>query len=165
MQSPTSLTPANRTDLCAFCGLANQLSASTATLADLMALLRPLLSTKNEFVLSPDLDKAFVSAKQALTSAPTVSFFDPDKPTRLCTDASRQGLGFVLQQKNGDNWALVQAGSRFLSDAESRYTIIELELLAVSWAITKRKLFLAGLPHFTVVTDHHPSYRYSTITD
>ena len=149
-------TPANRTDLRAFCGLANQLSASTATLADLMAPLQPLLSTKNEFVWSPNLEKAFVSAKQALTSAPTVFFFDLDKPTRLCTDASRQGLGFVLQQKNGDNWALVQAGSRFLSDAESRYAIIELELLAVSWAITKCKLFLASLPHFTVVTDHHP---------
>ena len=65
-------------------------------------------------------------------------------------------VGFVLQQQNGDNWALIQAGSRFLSDAESRYAVIELELLAVSWAIAKCKLFLAGLPYFTVVTDHHP---------
>ena len=24
------------------------------------------------------------------------------------------------------------------------------------WAITKCKIFLAGLPHFTVLTDHHP---------
>lgn len=149
-------TPANRTDLRAFLGLANQLSSSTATLANLLAHLRPLLSTKNEFKRSPDLDQAFNTTKQALTSAPTVSFFDPDKPTRLCTDASRQGLGFVLQQKKGDNWALIQAGSRFLSDAESRYAIIELELLAMSWAISKCKLFLAGLPHFTIVTDHHP---------
>ena len=143
-------TPTNRTDLRAFCGLANQLSASTAALANLLAPLRPLLSTKNEFMWSPDIEKAFCTAKQALTSAPTVSYFDLNKPTRLCTDASRQGLGFVLQQQNGGNWALIQAGSRFLSDAESR------ELLAVSWVITKCKLFLAGLPHFTVVTDHHP---------
>ena len=115
--------------------------------------------------MSPDLDKAFVSAKQALTSAPTVSFFDPDKPTRLCTDASRQGLRFVLQQKNRDNWALVQAGSRFLSDAESRYAIIELELLAVSWAITKCKLLLVGPPTSLSLPITTPSYRYSTITD
>ena len=98
----------------------------------------------------------FSAAKQALSSAPILSYFDLNKPTRLCTDASRQGLRFVLQQKNGDAWTLVQAGSRFLSDAESRYAIIELELLAVSRAITKCKLFLAGLPHFTDVTDHHP---------
>ena len=65
-----------------------------------------------------------------------------------------RGLCFVLQQKSNDTWVLIQAGSRFLSDPESRYAIIELELLAVSWA--KWNLFLAGLPHFTVVTDHHP---------
>jgi len=105
----------------------------------------------------------------SLASAPTLQFFDPQKPTRLCTDASRQGLGFILQQKQDDNWVLVQAGSRFLSDAESRYAIIELELLGVTWAITKCKIFLAGLPHFTVVTDHHPlvpilnSYRLDEI--
>ena len=51
---------------------------------------------------------------------------------------------------------LIQAGSRFLTDAESRYAIIELELLAISWAIIKCKMFLADLPHFRVITDHHP---------
>lgn len=149
-------TPANHTDLRSFVGLANQLSASTTALAGLLVPLRPLLSTKKDFVWSPELDVAYTKAKQSLTSAPTLSYFDPSKPTRLCTDASCQGLGFILQQNTDDNWALIQAGSRFLSDAESRYAIIELELLAVSWAILKCKLFLAGLPHFTVITDHHP---------
>ena len=149
-------TPSNRTDLRSFFGLANQLSASTSALAGLLAPLRPLLSTKNEFIWSKELDQAFVNAKQSLTSAPTLAFFDPSKATRLCTDASRQGLGFVLQQKHEDNWVLIQAGSRFLSDAETRYAVIELELLAVTWAIIKCKMFLAGLPHFTIITDHHP---------
>ena len=36
------------------------------------------------------------------------------------------------------------------------YAIIELEMLAVSWAIIKCRVFLAGLPHFTVRTDHRP---------
>ena len=57
--------------------------------------------------------------------------------------------------QSGDDCVLVQAGSR-LSGAESRYAIIELELLAVTWAIYKCHIFLAGLPHFTVVTDHRP---------
>ena len=56
----------------------------------------------------------------------------------------------------GKTWSLIQAGSRFLSDAEIHYAIIELELLTVSWAMNKCNLFLAGLPHFTIVTDHHP---------
>ena len=99
---------------------------------------------------------AFTNVKKMLTSAPVLLYFDLCNETRLCTDASHQGLGFILQQKTGSTWSLVQAGSRFLSDPESRYAIIELELLAVAWAITKCNIFLAGLPHFTVVTDHHP---------
>ena len=80
-----------------------------------------------------------------------------DKPTRLCTDASRHGLGFVLQQQNPDGkWCLTQAGSQFLSDAEGRYAIIELELLAICWAIVKCHTFLAGLQHFQVIMDHNP---------
>ena len=111
---------------------------------------------RNEFTWSEEFEQAFYSVKQSLTSAPTLYYFDYTKPTRLCTDASRQGLGFILQQNTGDSWSLIQAGSRFLSDAESRYAIIELELLAVAWAISKCHIFLAGLPHFSVLTDHHP---------
>ena len=113
-------TPTNHTDLRSFVSLVNQLLAITATLAGLLTLLHPLLSTKNEFTWSSELDQAFTKAKESLTSAPTLSYFDPSKPTRLCTDTSRQGLGFVLQQKLGDNWVLIQAGSRFISDTESQ---------------------------------------------
>ena len=146
-------TPTNRTD---FFGLVNQLSSSTPTVMSLLSPLRSLLSTKNEFLWSATHTEAFHLAKQALSSAPTLSFFDSTKPTRLCTDASRRGLGFILQQKTDDQWYLVQAGSRFLSNSESRYAIIELEMLALAWAIVKSRLFLAGLPHFLVVTDYHP---------
>ena len=55
---------------------------------------------------------------------------------RLCTNASCQGLRFILQQQDTFgtcNWALIQAGTRFLTDAECHYAIIELEILAVAW--------------------------------
>ena len=150
-------TPANRTDLRSFFGLVNQLSASTNTISTLLTPLRPLLSTKNDFQWSDTHDQAFHTVKASLTVAPMLSFFNMNKPTRLCTDASRQGLGFVLQQRDtSGTWTLVQAGSRFLTDAESRYAIIELEMLAVAWATLKCHLFLAGLQHFQVVTDHNP---------
>ena len=150
-------TPTSRMDLRSFFGLANQLSASTNTVSSLLAPLRSLLSTKNDFLWSPTHDQAFKAAKEHLTIAPILSFFDIDKPTRLSTDASHHGLGFILQQQNLDGkWTLTQAGSRFLSDAECRYAIIELEMLAVCWAILKCHTFLAGLQHFQVITDHNP---------
>ena len=64
-------TPANRTDLRGFFGLANQLSASTADLTNILLPLRPLLSTKNEFAWTSVHDTAFSAAKQALSTAPT----------------------------------------------------------------------------------------------
>ena len=61
--------------------------------------------------------------KQALTTAPTLAYFDPTKETQLQTDASTLGIGFLLMQKShqGDSdWELVQAGSRFLSDGRKQ---------------------------------------------
>ena len=110
-------TPTNRIDLRSFFGLVNQLSACTNSTATSLAPLRPLLSTKNDFLWSPVHDKAFAAAKDTLTVAPIVSFFDLVKLTRLCIDASRNGLGFILQQKSVDGqWSLIQAGSRFLTE-------------------------------------------------
>lgn len=99
---------------------------------------------------------AFESVKRALTSPPVLAFFDPKLPTVLQTDASRlNGLGFALMQKHGDCWRLVQCGSRFLTDTESRYSVIELEMLALVWSVRKCRTYLAGLK-FDVVVDHRP---------
>ena len=75
--------------------------------------------------------QALHTIKETITTAPVLSYFDTRKPTRLSTDASRHGLGFVLQQNTAGTWNLIQAGSQFLTDTESRYAIIKLEMLAV----------------------------------
>ena len=104
-----------------------------------------------------DHDKALIIVKDTLTTVLVLSFHDASKPTRLCTDASRQGLGFILQQlSNGTTWNLIRASSHFLTDAESQYATIKLEMLTVCWAVMKYNLFLAGLQHFSVITDHNP---------
>ena len=72
-------------------------------------------------------------------------------------DASRLvGLGYALLQQHGGIWKFIQCGSRFLSDVETRYVVIELELVAVVWAFKKCKMYLLGLPHFQLVVDHEP---------
>ena len=150
-------TPTNRTDLLSFFGLVNHLSSSTDTVAQLLLLLHPLLNIKHEFVRLAEHDQAFARVKEHLIDIPTLSYFNTTKPIQLCTDASRQGVEFVLQQQSDTGqWTLVQAGSRFLSLAESRYAVIELELLVVTWSVIKCKMFLSGLQHFQVVTDHSP---------
>ena len=86
-----------------------------------------------------------------------MAFFDQGAPTALHTDASRtRGLGFVLRQRQEGAWKMIQCGSRFLTDTESRYSVIELECLAVMWACHKCHVYLAGLPHFDLVVDQRP---------
>ena len=85
-----------------------------------------------------------------------MAFYDTTKPTGLLTDASRTGIGVILQQQYGDKWLTIQANSRHLTDAEGRYAVIEFEMLAIARATEKCRMFLAGLPTFLVVTDHNP---------
>ena len=150
--------PTNITELRSFFGLVNQLSLFTDQLAELLQPLRPLLSAQNEYVWDAAHSQAFMTAKCALASPPTLAFYDPCRPTSLRTDASRlHGLGFILMQKQeDDSWHIVQCGSRFLTETESRYAAVELELLGIVWAVLKCRLFLSGLPLFSIFTDHKP---------
>ncbi|XP_045105474.1 uncharacterized protein LOC123500985 [Portunus trituberculatus] len=151
-------TPANLTDLRSFMGLVNQLSEFTPDIAAAAQLLRPLLSPKRTFTWTADHDEAFNHVKTVLLQPPVLAHFDPALPVVLQTDASRlHGIGYALLQDHGQGCTrLVQCGSRFLTDAETRYATIELELLAVVWAMSKCRLHLIGLQHFTLMTDHRP---------
>ena len=150
--------PTNITDLRSFMGLTNQLSEFSPDIAAAADPLRPLLSPKRSFTWTADHDTAFNSVKKALSQPPVLAHFDPSRPTVLQTDASRlNGLGYALLQDYGQGkFRLVQCGSRFLSDAETRYATIELECLASVWAMNKCRYYLLGLPHFDLVTDHRP---------
>ena len=91
-------TPSSRTDLQSLFGLTNQLSTSTDKTAALLEPLRPLLCTKKEFTWTADHDIALITAKQHLSTSPVLALFNVSRPTCLCTDASRQDLGFILKQ-------------------------------------------------------------------
>ena len=126
-------TPTCLTELRSFMGLINQLGDFTTEVSATADPLRELLKSKNEFGWTKTRTTPFQITKKALVSAPTLAHFDPSKPTALHTDASRRkGLGYALLQQHADKWRLIQCGSRFLTDTESRYAMVELELLAAS---------------------------------
>lgn len=71
--------------------------------------------------------------------------------------SSLYGNGCTLLQDYGHGkQRLVQCGSIFLTGAETRYATIELELLAITWAMAKCWLYLFDLQRFTLMTDHPP---------
>ena len=149
--------PTNITELRSFMGLANQLGGFSSQLSKAAEPFRDLMKPKNAFLWTPAHNAAFEETKEVLCSPPVLAPFDPRLPTTLQTDASRlKRLGFALLQKHGDTWKITQAGSRFTTDTELRYAMVELELLAVVWAIRKCRIYLQGLPHFDVVVVHKP---------
>ncbi|QQP58215.1 Uncharacterized protein FKW44_003459 [Caligus rogercresseyi] len=120
--------------------------------------LRPLLSSKNPFLWTNDHSKAFQEVKDSLVSPPILTTFNPKRKTMVQTDASRlNGLGYILLQEDEQGtWKLIECGSRFITEAEERYAIVELELLAAVWRSASVIFIFFGLSEFTLVTDHQP---------
>ena len=83
-----------------------------------------------------------------------MAHFKRDSPIRIICDASKKGLGAVLQQQqNNKEWKPIYFASRFLTEFETKYSINELELLAVVWAIEHVKNYVYGTK-FKVISDH-----------
>ena len=151
-------TPTNVTQLRSFLGLAQQLASFVPNLAMASEPLRQLLKKGVVFQWLPEHDTAFTLVKDILTGPLLVQPFDRTLPTELHTDASRLfGIGYLLLQRNKDGTSrLIKCGSRSLLPAEGRYATIELECLAVQYAVQHCHFYLQGADNFSVVTDHQP---------
>ncbi|XP_072572259.1 uncharacterized protein [Paramormyrops kingsleyae] len=100
--------------------------------------------------------EAFNRILGCLTNAPILAFADPSRPYVLHVDTSLSGLGAVLNQEYPEGLRPVAFASRKLSNAERRYTIHQLEFLALKWAVVdKFHDYLYGAK-FTVKTDNNP---------
>ena len=122
-------------------------------------------SQKSEQVsLSEKALKAFEVLKKACMQSPVLAFTDYTKDFLLETDASKDGLGAVLSQKQEDGWLhLVAYGSQALTTHEKNYHSTKLEFLALKWAIMEHfKEYLLYQP-FLVRNDNNPlTYIMST---
>ena len=65
--------------------------------------------------------------------------FKRNIPLRIFCDASKHRLGAVLQQCEENQWTPISCASRFLTKLETKYSINELELLAVVWSVENFK--------------------------
>ena len=75
----------------------------------------------------------FEALKQVCMMAPVLVFANYTKPFLLDTDASKDGLGAVLSQKQADRWYHpIAYGSRALTPHEKNYHSTKLEFLALN---------------------------------
>ena len=86
--------------------------------------------------LLEDALKAFDSLKQVCMSTPVLAFTNYAKKFLLETNASKEGLGAVLSQKQaGGQYHLVVYGSRALTAHEKNHHSTKLKFLALNWVV------------------------------
>ena len=85
--------PKNIKEVRSFFGMVNQLSKFTNHLADKTKPLRYLLSKRNSWTWSHAHDNAFQNIKECLTTPPLLAFYDVNRKTKVCSDASKYGIG------------------------------------------------------------------------
>ena len=102
-------------------------------------------------------DGVFNEAKQLISSAPVLAYYDLDKPIVLQTDASDYALGGALLQPN-DKGKLqpVAFATSSMSPTEQCYSQIEKECLAICNCFQKFDQWLYGKSDIEVHTDHQP---------
>ena len=147
--------PSNVPELRRFMGMANQLGKFSPNLADLTQPLRELLSKNHMWLWGANQEQAFSQVKTELSKPTTLALYDPGAESKISADASSYGLGAVLLQKVECAWKPVAFASRSMSNTERRYTQIEKEALAITWACEKFSMYILG-KRFSIETDHKP---------
>ena len=139
-------------------GMVTYLNRFSTKLAALTSPLRELTKKHVHFSWVPRHQQALDEIKQELCSSKLISYYDPvpTTPTILQCDASQTGIGAWLRQLDSQgNEHIVAMASRSLTEAESRYSNLECECLAVTCSLEKFEYYLLGRS-VTVETDHSP---------
>ena len=109
----------------------------------------------NQIKWDAESNESFQTLKTALTQKPILRLPNFEKQFVLQTDASDSGLGAVLlQEHDGVNMPVMYI-SRKLNAAETRYSTIERECLALFWATKRLHVYLYGT-EFILEIDHQP---------
>lgn len=148
-------TPSNKKELQRFMGMVNYVAKWMPDLSTRTKPIRELLCDKNEWKWEYEQQHSFNEVKRMLTESPVLKFYDPNLPIKVSTDACKDGLGAVLLQLHEGLWKPVAYASRSLTDAETRYAMIEKELLGMVFGCERFHQYIYGTT-ITAETDHKP---------
>ena len=103
------------------------------------------LRNKGKFVWNESQEAAFRKILDLIAEITDLYYYGPAKKPRVKCDASHIGLGACLEQeKDAGLWFPISFASSFLNSAELKYSMNELEQLAVIWACENFRTYLLG---------------------
>ena len=143
--------PCNKKEVQSFIGMINYLTKFSPHLTELSEPVRELIKEKVPFNWGPEHQESFDALKKELICAPVLAYYNPRKETVLQTDASTKGLGACLLQDDKP----IYFASKALTETQRGYVAIEIESLAIAWAVEKFHHFLYGC-HFLLEKDQKP---------
>ena len=143
--------PTSKKQVPSFIGMVNYLSKFLARLSELAEPIRELCKDNVPFNWGPEHKAAFKQIKCEIVRAPILAYYNPKNEIVLQTDGHVKGLGACLLQDQKP----VYFTSKALTETQCGYVAIEIESLAVAWAMKKFHHFLYA-SHFILETDQKP---------
>ena len=152
--------PHDKASLLRFIGMVNFLSPFCENLSSVIRPLTELTKDDMVFMWSEVQNEAFLKAKNILTDAPVLQYFNLDKPVTLQVDASESGLGGTLMQLNdGGKLQPVAYTSSTMTKTEKCYSQIEKECLAITLSTNLTNGYMARQKwKSTLITNPWKSY-------
>ncbi|GJY31415.1 putative reverse transcriptase domain-containing protein [Tanacetum coccineum] len=147
-------SPTTPTEIRQLLGLAGYYWRFIKDFSKIAKSLTELTQKNKKYIWGEDQESAFQLLKQKLCEAPILALTKGNDDFVVYCDASHQGLGAVLMQRE----KVIAYASRQLKPNEENYTTYDLELGAVVFALKIRRHYLCGTK-CTVFT-HHKSLQH-----
>ncbi|CAB4040233.1 Transposon Ty3-G Gag-Pol poly [Paramuricea clavata] len=149
-------TPTSKTELQRFLGMINYLGKFLPNLSKETAPLRQLLEKNVQWRFEQPHETAINTLKKMITSSPVLAYYEPKLPTRVTTDASKAGLGAVLEQNYDGEWKPVAFAIRAMTQCEQHYAQIEKETLAIVFACERFHEYTYGKRKYDLGVEFTP---------
>lgn len=154
--------PQNVKQVQSFMGLCNYYRRYIDDYAGLARPLYDLCKKDEAFLWSEQCENAFREFKKRLSTPPLLIFPNFAQPFILRTDCSMLSASGILSQGEIPYDKPIHYFSKVLNPAQTRYSTIEKELLAIILSVDYFHYYLVGR-EFLIVTDHRPlTYLFTT---
>ncbi|MBW0495628.1 hypothetical protein O181_035343 [Austropuccinia psidii MF-1] len=152
--------PKNIKALQSFLGFANFYRLFIKNYSQKIIALTPLIKKDYPFIFNEEALSQLQIHKEAFTTSPILSHFNPSLPTIAENDASDYSLGSLLSQVNDSGKHPIAFDSCKLLPAELNYEIHDKKLLAIVLALKPCRDFLLSLSNSFEVLKDHSSLQY-----
>ena len=147
--------PSSKSEVRSFLGLTGYYRQMIRGYASIAAPLTDLTKDDKVWAWTDKEQAAFTTLRDCLTSDTVMAYPDFTKPFWVKTDASKNAVGFVLTQKDGNQEKVIAYGSKKLTETQKGYCTYDREYFGILTAIRSYSHYLRHAK-FYVVTDHRP---------